>query len=348
MKPYKKVLINSLVNLGDVVLSTSAAALLKKTDPEIQITMLVRPFAREVVENNPVVDQVLVFDYKAKQKSWKTMYDMLFVIKKEHFDLCISLDRKLRPAILTWLARIPVRLVPEKIFDNKKSRIDWLYTNVIPITYDFEHTLQAHNFQEVVRGFFRTEAYEKPAMGRPSAENTARADKLLAALPAGRRQIALCVKGSFPLKTWPKQYFLQLMTRLEKEYAAAFFIVGGAADSAYAEEFVKESPVPVTNFCGKTSLKDLVPLFQKTDLLITVDTGAMHIAATTEIPIMAMFGCGIPERWPPLTEKSRIVTVQEPCAPCHIPPEACPSWPQPQCQWKITPEMVFEKCREFL
>ena len=345
---YKKVLINSLVNLGDVLLSTSAAALLKQINPQIHITMLVRPFARDIVENNPVVDQVLVFDYKAKQKSWKTMYHMLETIKKEKFDLCVSLDRKLRPALLTWLARIPVRVIPQKIFDNKCSRIDWFYTDVMPITYDFEHRLQAENFQAAIQLFFHTKLYAKPVMSVPSEKDIEKANQLIAALPSSNKRIALCIKGSFPLKTWPKTYFLRLVEMLQKEYNAAFFVVGGQDDAAYAEELVHESHGSIANFCGKTTLRDLVPLFQKTDLFVTVDTGAMHIAATTGVPIVAMFGCGIPERWPPLTERAYILTVHEPCAPCHIAAEECPSWPNPQCLWKIKPEMVFEKCQAFL
>ena len=63
-KQYKNILVNSLVNLGDVVLTTSAIALLKQVYPQARITMLVRPVVREAVENNPVIDEVLIFDYK--------------------------------------------------------------------------------------------------------------------------------------------------------------------------------------------------------------------------------------------------------------------------------------------
>ena len=65
------ILIHSLVNLGDVVLSTGAAALIKKNMPNAKITMMVRPIAREIVENNPVIDNVIIFDYKVKGKSFK-------------------------------------------------------------------------------------------------------------------------------------------------------------------------------------------------------------------------------------------------------------------------------------
>ena len=262
MKQYKNILVHCLVNLGDVLVSTSAVALLKKLNPEARITMMVRPNVRELVEGNPVIDEVLLFDYQSKQKSLGAMWAMVKELKRHHFDLCLSLDRKSRPAILAWLAGIPVRVGPTMIFDRKPSRITWLYTDVVPMDYDFENTLQAENYQQIVRGFFHSDQHAKPVMGKPALQNKQKADALFALLPSAERRIALCVKGTFPLKTWPKEYFLQVVAALAQKYDAAFYIIGAPGDSDYAEEFVRESKVPIANFCGKTSLKDMVPIFQ--------------------------------------------------------------------------------------
>ena len=80
-KQYKNILVNSLVNLGDVVLTTSAIALLKQVYPQARITMLVRPVVREAVEYNPVIDEVLIFDYKSKENSLGKMWGMVKEIK---------------------------------------------------------------------------------------------------------------------------------------------------------------------------------------------------------------------------------------------------------------------------
>lgn len=81
MKQYQNILVNALVNLGDVVLTTSAVALLRQAYPGAKITMLVKPVCREAVENNPVVDHVLAFGYQAKKKSLK---DMLLMAERMH------------------------------------------------------------------------------------------------------------------------------------------------------------------------------------------------------------------------------------------------------------------------
>ena len=91
-KMYSNILVNALVNLGDVVLTTSAVSLLKQAYPNAKITMLVKPVVRQAVENNPVIDEVIVFDYKAKQNSFHKMMEMVDLIKSHHFDLSISFD----------------------------------------------------------------------------------------------------------------------------------------------------------------------------------------------------------------------------------------------------------------
>ena len=348
MRQYKNILVHSLVNLGDVLLATSAAALLRRAYPEAKITMMVRPVVREAVENNPVIDEVILFEYKAKQNSWKKMREMVREIRQHRFDLSISFDRKLRPALLCWLARIPVRVGPDRVFDDKTSRVTWLYTDVIPIRHSLENTLQAETYQQIIRGFTGVDGHERPVMARILPVHEEKADALLRRLRPADRYIALCVKGTFALKTWPLAYFVEVVRKLAERYDASFFIVGAPGDRAYADEVIAAMPVMVQNFCGETSLVDLAALLGQSDLMVTVDTGATHIAATTGVPMVTMYGCTSPKRWHPYNANARVLTAGTACCPCKIAPEDCPSWPKPQCLWEITPQMVLEACDELL
>ena len=156
MMKYKNILVNALVNLGDVVLTTSALDLLKKNFPDTSITMLVKAAVKDAVIDNPVVDDVIIFDYAAKENSFKKMREMMSEIRRRKFDLSISFDRKLRPALLTFMAGIPKRVGPSKVFDDDTSRVTILYTDVIKITHDLNNTLQAETYQEIVRQFLDT------------------------------------------------------------------------------------------------------------------------------------------------------------------------------------------------
>lgn len=341
---YKNILVNALVNLGDVILTTSAIKLLKKAYPDSRITLLCKGVVRQAVENNPVIDEVIVFDYKAKQNSLGKMLDMIKLIKSKHFDLSISFDRKLRPALLCFLSGIPVRVGPDKVFDDKSSKVTWLYTHVVPIKHDLANTLQAETYQEIIRGFTGIEGHEKPVFANLSDSEHKKADELLARLPKADKKIALCVKGTFALKTWPKEYFAEVVNDLNKKYNAAFFVVGAPNDKPYSDEVIAEIGLSVENFCGETSLTSLAALLSKVDLFVTVDTGATHIAATTGVKMVTMYGCTSPNRWYPYNDNARVMSYDPECCPCSYGENDCPYVPKPRCLWEVTPEMVLEAC----
>ena len=345
---YKNILVNALVNLGDVVLTTSAIALIKKYYPSAKITMLVKGVVADAVKNNPVVDDVIIFDYKAKENSISKMKAMVKEIKRRDFDLSISFDRKLRPALLTYLARIPTRVGPSKVFDDKKSRVTWLYTDVVNIEHDLNNTLQAETYQTIVRKFFKIDGHERPVFARITEKSEAKVDELFSRLPDSKFKIALCVKGTFPLKTWPKEYFVEVVKHLAQNYDSAFYIVGAPNDRDYADEVIKEMPLPVENFCGETSLVDLAAIFKRSDLLVTVDTGATHIAATTGVKMVTMYGCTSPDRWHPINENAIVFTSREDCCPCSVKAEECPSYPEPKCLYNITPKIIIETCDKLI
>ena len=348
MKEYRNILVYALVNLGDVVLSTSAIALLRKACPAARITMMVRPVVREAVENHPLIDDVILFDYKEKHNSVGQMWRMVKELRTRHFDLAISFDRKLRPALLCFLARIPVRVGPERVFEMRSSRVTWLYTHTTPIHYNLDEHLQVDTYQEIVRGFLGISDHAEPVFARVEAQNHARAKALLAGLPTAEKKIGLCVKGTFALKTWPKEYFVQVVRELAWRYSATFFIVGAPGDRAYADEIIAACEQPIHNFCGKTNLVDLAALFMQTDLFVTVDTGATHIAAAMVVPMVTMYGCTSPKRWHPINPRAIALTSAEDCCPCTCRAHECPSNPKPHCLWSVMPEDVLSACERLI
>ncbi|BBB91611.1 MAG TPA: lipopolysaccharide heptosyltransferase II [Methylomusa anaerophila] len=340
---YKNILVHSLVNIGDVLLSTSAVALLKKTYPQAKVTMMVRPVAAGLIRNNPVVDNVIVYDYKAKHKSVASMLKMAGTLREQKFDLAVSFDRKLRPALLTWLAGIPVRVGPDRVFGDKPSHVTKLFTHTVKIPHDIVNTLQAETYQAIVRGFSGATGSCKPVMAKIMPANEKKARELFATLPLRKNKIALCVKGTFPLKTWPKERFAEVIDRLFWKIDAAFFIVGAPEDKDYAAEVIALAKTPVANFCGRTELGDLAAVLKQTDLFITVDTGATHIGATQDVPMVVIYGCTSPKRWHPLSDNTVVLTTDEACCPCAVSADQCP---EHQCMNGISVNRVLEKIYE--
>lgn len=324
MREYQNILVHSLVNLGDVLLTTSAVSLLKKQYPQAKITMMVRPMAAGILQNNAVIDEVLIYDYKGKHKPIGKMLEFARHLRARKFDLSISFDRKLRPALLCILAGIPVRVGPDRVFDDKSSWVTKLYTQTITIPHDLVNTHQGETYQAIIRGFTGRGDSMKPVIGRVMPEHQEKAHFLLSTLPMSKVRIGLCVKGTFALKNWSQERFAQLVDQLAVLYDAAFFIIGAPEDKVYGEEVIQKTHTPIANFCGQTRLMDLAALLQKTDLFITVDTGATHIAATVGVPMIVMYGCTSPKRWQPLSDSAVVLSTNEACCPCAISENACP------------------------
>ena len=321
------ILIHSLVNLGDVVLSTGAAALIKENIPNAKITMMVRPIAREIVENNPVVDDFIIFDYKVKGKSLKQMLTMIKTIKAKKFDVCFSFDRKLRPALVCFFARIPQRVCAERIFDYKSSNISLLYNNMIKMPEDFINNHQADLFQEIIRKYFNITGFTKPVIGKITREHDYYASKLVANMKKDKK-IALCIKGTYYSKNWPIEKFIELINKINNEFNVDFSIVGAKEDFEYAEDLISKTNIEIVNLCGKTSLLQYAALMKKINLLVTIDTGGMHVAATTNVPIVAIYRCVSTNRWRALSDK--IIAISSNLDDCNVSkftnPEECPGY----------------------
>ncbi|MBU2699023.1 lipopolysaccharide heptosyltransferase II [Sporomusaceae bacterium BoRhaA] len=345
MNNPKNILVYSLVNIGDVLLTTSAIALVRKAYPEARITAMVRPDSAPLMENNPIIDEVYIYKYRSKERSISSMLAEIKKIKNKHFDLCFAFDGKTRSCLLTFLAGIPIRIGGQKIFDDKFSWSTLTFTQTIPIDHDLAVTPQAYTFQAIVKGYTGQTEVEKPVIARITDANRKVARELLAALPKKKYSIALCVKGTFELKNWPKQYFAELVEKLSNRYDANFYIIGAPGDREYVDSVIQLCSVPIQNFCGKTGLIDLAALFEESDLLVTVDTGAMHIAATTPVPIVAMYGCYPPPRWKPLTDKVTTYHLGLPCCPCHIAEKDCLT---KDCLTGISVDEVFKGACQWL
>lgn len=355
MKNPKNILLTCTVNLGDVVLATSAAALIKKTMPECRVSMLVKDGIGLIIEQSPVVDEVITLNNKAKSRSWKEMWQFAMMIRKRSFDMSIAFDRKLRPALLTLLAGIPIRVGPDRIFDYKPSNVTLLYNRIVKMPADFLHTHQAELFQVIVRAALGIKGQASPRLGPVSCQSMDSAKKMLAELANGKTKIALCIKGTYSLRNWPVGKFAQLVDSLRVDYDAEFFIVGALEDWPEAEQLCGLTKEKILNLCGKTTLLELAGLLKQSDLFITIDTGSMHIAAAMDVTTVGIFRCATQWRWAPFTNRAKVVTGGTVCNLIDR-PEACPVPPCPRlegvklypCVDAITVEQVKHAAVELL
>lgn len=335
---YQNILIQALFNIGDVIMCTSAIALLKKAYPKAKITIMVRPAAQEIVENNPIIDDVIVVKYQSKSLSLFYSLKLIEKLRSKKFDLSISFDGKHRSTLLVYFSRIPVRVLADGILYSIPNKRKKFYTHVISPDCILNKTHKSEVFQSIIRQFANIDGKETPKIGRIGDTNKLKAQILLRKIPQKRYKIALCIKGTLPTKNWPLSKFANLIDKLYYLYDSAFFIIGALQDRKYADELISKTTVTVENFCGMTNLMDLTALLESSDLFITVDTGPLHIASTTKVPIVALYGSTTPIQWGPLNNCNVVLYQNLKCSPCSF--LSLDSCPEHTCMNSITVDMV--------
>ncbi|MGD8476415.1 MAG: lipopolysaccharide heptosyltransferase II [Burkholderiales bacterium] len=140
-----------------------------------------------------------------------------------------------------------------------------------------------------------------------------------------------------PAKRWPSHHYAQLAKQLaERGYSV--WLLGSAADKPVGEEIANASDA--INLCGSTTLDEAIILLSGADMVVTNDSGLMHVAAAFDRPCVAIFGSSSPAFTPPLSNVARVVKLDLPCSPCFK--RQCPLG-HFDCMLKLEPEMVMRE-----
>lgn len=347
---YKNILVFCLRKIGDVVISTSVAYLLKQAYPDAKITMVVKPLTQEIVRNNPVVDEVILYNYTHKS-SLAEIRQLVAEIKEKNFDLAIVADNKPRSAMIAWMAGIPKRIGFERI-EFRNIYLKFFYTDILKIDYDAMHTLQVKNHEIFINRFTGKNDKAKMTMATIQSEHIQKVDGLLQSALAEHKKteqeclkIALCIRSGCLTKDWPISRFTEVVEKLNQLYNAVFYVIGSNADEIVAKEFQQTTNAPVSILCGKTSLVELSYLLRKSDFFLTVDTGSAHLAATVGVPMVAIYGSTSPDKWGPYTDHVTTLAPQYPCHPCDGTKIRCSD---PKCLLTIPVDTVTEVCKKHL
>ena len=302
---YKNILINQLNNIGDVLLATPAIALLKTAYPQAKITLMVVGRVAPLFEKHPLIDEILVFDYKNKKcDKWQ----ILKYLRAQKYDLNISLDFRLRPLALVIAAGIKQRITGDGLYQYQQQWYRFLFSKRYDLSGQYRTDHQVETFAKIMRGFLQLPAdckLPKPSLPVPTAQECLKVEHLM---PSNKKKVLFCIRGTHPEKNWEIEKFVTVVRELQKQQDTDCYIIGAPGDCEYAQELLNRLPLnSIENLCGSTRLTELTALFAVADLLISVDTGVAHIAATTNIPIISIFLCTNPVQWRPLSKNAQIL-----------------------------------------
>ena len=321
--------------LGEALLNIPAIRALKQNFNS-SIVVLVNPVVRELLIGSPEIDQILPFDEEEWNKSISTKLQLLRQIRKGKYDLAVVFNPTKRFHILSYLAGIPRRL-------GYARKWSFLLTHKIE---DKKSLGQKHEVEynlDLVRSI-GADTDEKDISITLEKKDTRFVEDLLLkyAITAQDLIIAIHPHSSNPAKSWPKENFASIADELHSRFAAKVVIIGAAQERDSVINLISLTKYSPINLSGELTLKQLTAFLQRCPLLISNDSGPVHIAAACRTPTVVIFGRNIPgvgpKRWGPWGNGHIVLHKDAGCNPCLD--RECPY--NFKCLTSISPEEVLK------
>ncbi len=349
--PIKNVLVRSTNWIGDAIMTTPALNLLKKALPSAQIKVLARPWVKDIFTDNPVVDQVVPLE-------GNTLVDKLSTAKRVRamgFDLTVLFPNSFDSALVAWLSGIGIRAgyvtdarrlllnLPVEVPKDHKDRHQVFY--YMKLVEEISWRLKEKGARPVSIG-----DHEAKLFLRISPEEAKWADDWLKSqgITAATGPLVGINPGAAygPAKCWPAEKYKALSSRMLNLYSGArFFVFGTVKEHEIGEKIVKGLGGAGINLAGKTTLGQVMALISRLDLLITNDSGLMHVGAALGTNLVAIFGSTNPVTTGPWTKRAIVVRKELACSPCLN--RMCPKGSF-LCMESIEVSDVFDACVRML
>ncbi len=274
--------------LGDVILSSAVIENLRRVTKADSLTVLTTPAARELVEHDPNVDELLVFDKRRSQSGAGGLLKMARELRRRRFDIGVSLHKSLRSSLLLRLAGIPTR------YGFCEAAASFLYTRCAT-RKEYQH--------DVIRNLailkcFNLDPFSVDASLRlyTSEAADARAESELRRIdPEGRGVIGLAPGSVWATKQWTADGFAAV-ARSFLQQGMKVLLIGGGSDAAIAKEIEQLVQAEgLSNLVGSLSLGESAAVVAKLKLLVTNDSAPLHMASAKGTPVVAVFCATVPE-----------------------------------------------------
>ena len=312
--------------IGDVVFTTPAIRAIRRHYPNARITYIVEEEAAAVVRHNPHLDEVIVA--KSPRGAGRLRADIALIrrLRREKYDLAIDFHGGPRSSLLTWLSGARQRIGYDVVGRG------WMYTTRVPRPRVLRprHSVVSQWDVLLPLGIAppnpETDAPEMPA----DAEATSRVARRLAeaAIGVDTPVLVIHVSAGNPFRRWPSSSFVELVCRLAStDSTRRIILTSGPSDAAAAAAIAKEARARLAPGdraavveCGEFDLAELRALIARAALYIGGDSGPLHIAGTTDVPVVGLYGPTLPVRSQPFRGARFVSAAAEvadlPCRPC--------------------------------
>ncbi len=289
--------------VGDMVMAQSLFKSLKFDKPDLVIDVLAPEWSLPITERMPEVNKTIVSGLRHGEIGISKRYNLAKQLKEDEYNQAIILPRSIKSALIPWMAGIPVRTgfkgeMRYRLINDMRS-LDSAILNqtvkrfvalgvekdrVLPLINQPRLIVSEHNKSKIINRLDLD--LKRPAIGiLPGAEYG-------------------------PAKQWPPNYFSQVIEEyLSKDWSV--FILGSPKDQEISQDIQSQLPKAeypnLFDLTGQTTLLDAVDILSMLNIVLTNDSGLMHITAAVGTPLVALYGPSSPDFTPPLSENARIM-----------------------------------------
>ncbi|WP_370977767.1 glycosyltransferase family 9 protein [Agaribacterium sp. ZY112] len=338
----KSIFIVRLSSLGDVVMASPIAEVLKQQFPKSRIVWAVQKESAEILQNNPWIDELFIWDKNHwkelwQQRKWKELWNEIrktrTELRAQRFDIALDLQGLLKSGFFTWLSGAKQRI---GIGSREGS-------------YWFMHKMVSRNVanREQMGADYR---YLVNQMGwndhqwrvdiTCDDESKEHADELLAKTCKPDEKFAvICPFTTREQKHWSDDYWQQLVLRIRGRYQLKTIILGARHEGTKGQQLARRCGA--INLAGQTGLQDAINIMRKASIVIGVDNGLTHISQAMTVPSLALFGPSCPYRHSGC-DNSRVLFMDLNCSPCKRKPSCGGTY---DCMKDLNPDFVLAEIK---
>jgi heptosyltransferase-2 len=319
--------------IGDALLAQPLFARLRERHLGAEIDALAPGWTAPVLRRMPEINEVIEAPFEHGELKLSARRRLGHILRRRGYDEAIVLPNTFKSALIPFFAGIPRRT-------GFVGELRYGLLNVI-------HKLDPKRLPRMADRYAQLAQKPGEPIVRPLPRARLRVDEAnrlatLARLELSREKpvAAFCPGAEYgPAKRWPARHFAELARRLAaKGYGVWLF--GSDKDKAIGEEVVRLSRGAAVNLCGKTDLAGAIDLLSLAEVVVSNDSGLMHVAAGVGRPVVALYGSSSPEHTPPLSASARLVRTGIECSPCYA--RECPLG-HFKCMNDLLPERVTQE-----
>lgn len=318
-----KILIVKLSAIGDVIHTLPALNALRAHDPHAHIAWLVEAAAADLLIGHRALDRVIVSHRKRwlrelkgprRRQAMSEIGAFWRELRDTDYDMIIDFQALLKSALLVRLARGTRKIGFDRGMQHQEHSYLFLNERVPPVDMDVHALTRGLMLLNAIGIDTPAVVYDIPV----SARDRRRVDSLLDAhgIDGSRRLVAINPVALWETKLWLNDRFAALADRLVREHRVDVVFTGGAGDRGTIDEIRGMMSTRAVDLAGRTTLTMLAALYQRAHLVVSTDTGPMHLAAAVGTSVVALFGPTAPWRTGPFGEGHTVVRTAPPCSPC--------------------------------